>query len=782
MHKTLFNLAKRNIKNYKKHYTIVAIITFIVAVIMFSYLLINENINEIVRNYNMKTYGNWYASIQNIEEDTKQSIETYTNLYFKDEIQYGYVKNQGSYKNYLIGHIDESIYDLCKIDIISGRKIKNDNEILVSDTYVKKEKVKINDSININGSDYIIVGITHTNNEGLPEVYTNIDDAYLSRDYYANMKLGYDDGTLSYYDENDEYITIKLDYVFNEYGYDQNEINMKIDDSLEILSSFFVVIVISMFILFALTSASLKKRKKEMALLRGIGMTTSQLIIMILYENIITLFLSIICGYLLGILLSLGFVYYQSTIYHIFIYKFNVQIMIAAVILFICCVFLSAIIPIISSSKSALTGSFDSQKFKYIQVRYKKLKKQTLSYLASRELKVDKKINICYFIFITVISMYGLVCFYDGHPINTSNENISQKYVSVSTQNQKIIDEFINQFSNDTFNYQKGYSDVDMLLQYAGLKSRGTMDIGLLENNKFDIVGQLQGKIPTKSHEILVTQNIRNIILSIEDYPDIFQNRDDSNGDLPIKINGKEYQVTGGALDENNKYESFDIKADEAHIGDSLYINNEEYKITAILIEEDTDDFPLSRIFMCQDDFDLLVNQEDTYLNSRHYLENNEINYALKFLKGKNNGGNGTWYNNNIGYGDVDYDGYTFYIQIEYLFIVIAVGIVMMLFLNYSNMENNYQDYQMYHILGLSYQEIKIKQMWKSIHMFFMTIIPVILYCLILIIFSIDHYIPFLQILGLLVIIFIVYFIIYNVPLYLVLNNHKNEELRNGDE
>ena len=58
------------------------------------------------------------------------------------------------------------------------------------------------------------------------------------------------------------------------------------------------------------------------------------------------------------------------------------------------------------------------------------------------------------------------------------------------------------------------------------------------------------------------------------------------------------------------------------------------------------------------------------------------------------------------------------------LILALDVGFILMMFLNYNHIENNYQDYLMYHIIGLSYREIKIKQVWKSIKMFLYTLIP----------------------------------------------------------
>ena len=47
----------------------------------------------------------------------------------KDIIKYGYVDFQGKYDNYQVGHIEKNIYSLCRVKIIKGRKIQNDQEI-----------------------------------------------------------------------------------------------------------------------------------------------------------------------------------------------------------------------------------------------------------------------------------------------------------------------------------------------------------------------------------------------------------------------------------------------------------------------------------------------------------------------------------------------------------------------------------------------------------------------------------------------------------------------------
>lgn len=66
--------------------------------------------------------------------------------------------------------------------------------------------------------------------------------------------------------------------------------------------------------------------------------------------------------------------------------------------------------------------------------------------------------------------------------------------------------------------------------------------------------------------------------------------------------------------------------------------------------------------------------------------------------------------------------------------------------------------------------------------MFLYTLIPCIFYELILLRESIDHYFPITQLILLIGIIYIFYVCIYNIPLWIVLKTHQNEEIRKEDD
>ena len=298
------------------------------------------------KNYHISTYGSWYTRIENIDEQTQKGIEIYSKDYFKDIIKYGYVDFQGKYDNYQIGHIEKDIYSLCRVKIIKGRKIQNDQEILINQKVSKN--YKLYDQIEIEGKNYTIVGIIQTANKNLPDIYTNLE-TYQTKDYYSNMSVLSNNHYIQFNDGN---------------NYQEIETNQ--------LQQTFEFIIITLFVLFALTSTSLKKRMKEMALYRGIGMTTNQLMMMVMQENMLISFFSILIGLLIGVCVSLGYLYLQSKTYHTFIYQISFKEILFLVLVLMSCIFITILIPVYSSSKNALIGIFDSKKFNYIQVRYKK--------------------------------------------------------------------------------------------------------------------------------------------------------------------------------------------------------------------------------------------------------------------------------------------------------------------------------------------------------------------------------------------------------------------------
>ena len=572
------------------------------------------------------------------------------------------------------------------------------------------------------------------------------------------------------FNDGNNYQEIEIHYDYNPYGYDQNEIHNQVEKATKQLQQTFEFIIITLFILFALTSSSLKKRMKEMALYRGIGMTTNQLMLMVIQENMLISFLSILIGLLIGVCVSLGYLYLQSKTYHTFIYQISFKEILFLVLVLMSCIFITILIPIYSSSKNALAGTFDSKKFNYIQVRYKKLKKQTLVSLATRELRANKRMNICFYVFVFILSLYGLVYFYQGHPIQTKDQN-EQSQVELIMATQKEANLFLKEFSQNDIIINHHYIDEGITMTYREIPQSvyKLCQLYYYQSNKDD----LKGRFPQKSHEIVVGNHFNHVILSKEWYPNL---KVEAN---QVTFKGKKYRVessTSSHDDQGNYLEddNYGIALDEVKLNEKVIIAGEEYTIVGINENEYYND---SMIYMFEDDLKRF-NTSDEYYSGYHWYPIKDVIKVEKFMK--------KHYKARV-YEMVTSDELsvslfsTLNIPKHLLILALAVGFILMMFLNYNHIENNYQDYLMYHIIGLSYREIKIKQVWKSIKMFLYTLIPCSFYELILLRGSIDHYFPIAQLMLLVGIIFLVYLCVYNIPLLIVLKAHQNEEIRKED-
>lgn len=114
---------------------------------------------------------------------------------------------------------------MCRVKIIKGRKIQNDQEILINQKVSKK--YKLYDQIEIEGKNYTIVGIIQTANKNLPDIYTNLE-TYQTKDYYSNISVLSDNHYIQFNDGNN-YQEIEIHYDYNPYGYDHNEIHNQVE-------------------------------------------------------------------------------------------------------------------------------------------------------------------------------------------------------------------------------------------------------------------------------------------------------------------------------------------------------------------------------------------------------------------------------------------------------------------------------------------------------------------------------------------------------------------------
>lgn len=405
MNKALLQFALRNIKKYKKHYIFLSVTIFIVSLVFISYPTILENHYYALKQYNQEKYGIWYR-MEHVIKDNQEILDT-TELssyldHYNDNIEYSYIYHQGYYNDYQIARIEDKVYELCKLSIIQGNKPTKDNEIMISETLSKEENLKINDTLSLNlnnkNSNYKIVGIIQNSQDYVfPDIYTNVND-YTELYVVSNFDL-------KFYDTSFQYSNFNM----NEYGYAGAEI-INVEHILQsyTIQDFVIVIemiLLAVFIFIALISTSLKRRSKEFALLRGIGMTTKQMIIIVSEELLITNFISCIISFILSYPLTYLFaLYYSKTLP--FVYQFSLLSTMKYMFIIMILIYIIHLYPIYNCANICLTGTFEGKRFHYIHIRYRKLKKQSLSYIALRELKVNKKITLCLLLTFSMITSY----------------------------------------------------------------------------------------------------------------------------------------------------------------------------------------------------------------------------------------------------------------------------------------------------------------------------------------------------------------------------------------
>ena len=336
---------------------------------------------------------------------------------------------------------------------------------------------------------------------------------------------------------------------------------------------------------------------------------------------------------------------------------------------------------------------------------------------------------------------------------------------------QKEANLFLKEFSQNDIIINHHYIDEGITMTYREIPQSvyKLCQLYYYQSNKDD----LKGRFPQKSHEIVVDNHFNHVILSKEWYPNL---KVEAN---QVTFKGKKYQVensTSSHGDQGNYLgdDNYEIALDEVKLNEKVIIAGEEYTIVGINENEYYND---SMIYMFEDDLKRF-NTSDEYYSGYHWYPIKDVIKVEKFMK--------KHYKARV-YEMVTSDELsvslfsTLNIPKHLLILALAVGFILMMFLNYNHIENNYQDYLMYHIIGLSYREIKIKQVWKSIKMFLCTLIPCGFYELILLRGSIDHYFPIAQLMLLVGIIFLVYLCVYNIPLLIVLKAHQNEEIRKED-
>lgn len=713
MNKTLYQLAYRNIKKHKKHYTFMIVFIFFITIFFHCFTIVQESSYLARKQYNEEHYGMWYGSItinngSGDDRKEKELIEDYIKTHQSD-VHYGYWYNQGVLEdNVNVGYMDKDALELSHTLLKQGRLAQKDNEIMLDKNYLKKNKYQLNQKVKLsiknNLKEYTIVGIVEKSQDIFPDIYT-------ANNQFGKITLLFDQSLGDVYKENGEMMMNIDDPVYgfyrlylNLYGYDHKPlVQQRI--LLQMNTLIFVEgMIICMLVLFAMTSTSLKNRTKEFALLRGIGMTTKQLVLMLFYENVMSGFIAIIVGTLVSPIISYGITYIFVPKEFNFHFEADMMKILLNMIMILIGIIISSLYPAFHSSKTALSGSFDSQSFQYIQIRYRKLKKQNNWRLAMREMRVYKKMTIFLF-FIFGLCSYMIMTQTMPRYVYKKTSFDAFHYISWTTENdKKVIQELKNnQLDNDYQIISKRFHgkakhrhDDEEFKEY----NDDNIGLNLLDNIKLFEDCPIEGRLPEKPNEALI------------------------NGiEMLSDVKSKEL--------ENGMTESETIKEVELKVNDTLNIKGKDIKIVGIVLPIEVvklkrQEGMFSASLWKSDSFGLYVMPEiysfleskNSYETVRHYRFYKTDDEKKEIINRLENNGL-FYYNDSDGIFDEGKELLNIFVDIPISTLVtgIILSIIVCYFLNKNETMNNMNDYALYRLIGMSKKDILNKQLCKAMIM-----------------------------------------------------------------
>lgn len=743
MNRTLYQLAYRNIKKYRKYYILVCVLIFMTSLFYNTFMITQKSYFQVNRRYNEEKYGYWYVS-GTIEDPIgfDRIAKTYEHD-DNDRFLYAYLYDQGKTISGLrVGYVTKNFYNVCGNKIIQGDLPKNKNEIAITKEVFEENGYQLNQIIHIQSkisedTQFQIVGVIQNSQEQyFPDIYTAIDNQYESIHIFSDREIDYSD-------QHEYMITIQDT---NEYSYNHAPTYAGYLESQMNLAFLLEGILLIAFVLIALTSISLKKRTQEFALLRGIGMTTRQMILMTLYEYMLCTFIATILGTIVSIGISYAIMIYIESQKNILFWMISFEDLCIYTLSVIGCIFIALLYPISNSSKQALSGTFEGKRFQYIQIRYRKLQFQNKWRLALRELKTNKKIHF----FLIVILSFHFSLILMNQVINSYNNDLdalnnevtivqyNNAYFTVEVNSQEDY-HLIHQLAFDKTMDVKQKNHVDVQSYYWGNGYINSVVTTPLENIK---ELSIQGRLPMNDHEVLICQNTQFNKKNAEDSTEVF----DLHLNDKLQLGDDNVEIVGilKPLDEveDSLFQLYPFSnGPSLYVMPSLYQNlqsGKELKNVQIFYDSSQQREQYKEII---------------YEKSMSLYETIRDNGLLEFY-------NGMKYTEEI------------YLNSYILIMTFIVCTLLCYVFNKYEMENRRGDYCLYQLIGMTKKDIFKKQICKGIIVF--GIIEVIsllmlgLECLYL-----GYWImPISSFLYLTGIIFIICIIVYGLPLRYVLTDN----------
>ena len=598
MNKTVFVLAFKDLLMHKRRTVIQILIVVIVSGLYFTYLLGSEHYRELYQLYCEARYGRWYAYAEIPQEQLyyyQAAIAYNTEIYNSedepgddlkqdpDRLHAGYLYLQGTYDDYVIGHADEELFELCRLNITEGT-VPGDGEVCVTESFADNCHMSVGDSLLLEvcgrNDTYVISGIINKSQKMFPDIYTSIQEGntcYYFFDRSVGLKVN--EGIYQILTSD-----VYLNYQYNQWGYNHCTIvnegsnymynnapeaeNRNVNDQTVTATYAIVLVIIIMYLMY---SSSLKKRIREFALLRGIGMTAGQLFLMSFVQTLFVCAIAIAGGLLIGLLLTSLLELWLKIRWDVFTYysvNYYLQHISEAGKLFLqlLAITMSGIVlPLLMASQTSLTGSFEAHKHPILTFHRKKLKTQSKIRIAWQYLISHHTLTAGFLAFMSALCIYILPEYY-GKDIEINSEETGAGHTSFG-QDQYIVltGNAVSVHADDLpvikdVTYQRKFRDYYSLgmLSCGDLKVKAT-DFGLLTEEAMN--ENIEGRLPENDHEILASANV-----SVGDF---------TFSSEQIIVNGEESTAY---------FEDYTEELRAVKIGDIVTIDDENYTVTGLIL------------------------------------------------------------------------------------------------------------------------------------------------------------------------------------------------------
>lgn len=380
----LFKYVMHYLKNHRKQSIWLMIFMSLLTTAFLGIQISSNSQKKLLEKQSFENFGEWQVHATNWQSDQTPEKAlgdaVYLILYQRDQIK------NSSYLYAIEGDYEKAL----AYHLIEGKMPEKENEIAISKAALSRTGYlpilgqTITLDLNSGQTDYTLVGITDYISS--KETYNYPDFIICQGNYYSK------DLFLGSQINNRLIDTLDCEEIRYQYGrcvfFQGRQVVSASLSNLETTQyTISIMITTGLFggiIMLNFSYATVKKREKEYALLRGIGATKRQLYAMPLIETSILFILSLI--------ISLPLSYVGSILFLLATPKLPIEIKISPTTIFITLLIAYLImlaanfIPVSKAIKDALTGTFDSQEERLIQVRNTKRKPLTQRRLALRNL------------------------------------------------------------------------------------------------------------------------------------------------------------------------------------------------------------------------------------------------------------------------------------------------------------------------------------------------------------------------------------------------------------